>query len=1173
MHRQRASNAFIIIILAFAIVASTFNFARARAARTAHNASSADITSRMTARRVPNIDFNLDNKLPNAREAAPEQLAALDALKTRANAPEARVRWNDFAGSPDVISGLRTAPSTESPEATARSFVADNSTLFGVGPDALKLVEHKEALGGHLLRFQQRAGDMDVAGGGIGFFMNRDKQIRMVLGSTFRSVSAPDTSALTSAVAAARAEADIARYAVQIPSGYEHIFTPALNQLAQEIAPVLRAPRLNIFPTADGYRLAWDVITFSRNPFGLFVSQVDAQTGEILSRENLVRSQSSNPLPYTADIYPSTPAIKNYDTGELELVGGAPKGLERVTLRNVNPGTNATAVDGILSGKHALVRNVLASKQPFAQAAAGTFHFRTNNAPVEAHPNETDDLAEPSEHFDTVNMYFFINYLLEYVDDIHVRADSVHSRVGEGDFPNSYPNSDRPLVGLVHMPNAPGVLGAEPDTSSPDALLRSLLGLDNAFSVPATQTVDTPAGPQKIVVNPTLYGHGYWLNDLAKDGPVAYHEGMHSVSTVIAGLEGAPEGGALNEAQADLWAYAITGDDSIGAHSIKGAIYRRMARDAGRDPNSLAWIRSARSSLKYSQLGTDGNPPAFEEHRDGEIFAATMFELLELMKASEPQMQFKRPAFGDGQPTRTITRGQESWERIFLGSLYILGTTAPDTFLKARDALIEADRALYPTDPSDLAAPGQHEALIWQVFAAREIGDNAKSPVGGAVTISTAVPQFALEQQGPSAPQNITVAPASAKTVRVSWQPVSGAYAYQIFKRKKGTAGQRQYKGVEGRQYFDGDQTTTGWTHVAYAVGGSTSSYEDKGVIQEFFAPAGIKSTDDAQGFNEMFDTEYAVRAVCVNANRQSGFGNLSASASLTSSTQDVSAAIKTALSNVTFANGVFEFDQTLKNNGVAGADQTAYSPINFRVVRISDPTVTVANADNGGDGRNTPAVFLYNETLAAGATSQPKRLKFNDPNAQLFTFDAVVTARVRGASQPANGSQPYDGDGGGRVEASLSSTTETFTGLIVLGSAGQALLGGVDYVDVPFVAKEGSFGVRGSLTTVPFGDVDFELRDDRGNVLATSGNLGPDEEVSGTIIPGRTYIYRIVGYGNGPSQYTITSEQYIYGSQQSGGEAHSSSFGQPSTGSTVTRLVRFTVNPLTRSVSAQILR
>lgn len=1114
-------------------------------------------------KKVPNIDVNLladALRMPSAAQI--NAIAQFESLY----GDQVNVRWNKFAGSPDIMMGFHTAPSDDTPENTARAFVENNAALFGVSASALVLTSQTDALGGHLLRFQQKAGDLDVAGGGLGFYMTSDKRIRMVMGSTFRDVSAPTASVLNATAAAARVEQDLAQYAVSL-GGNEHLVEPALNAVAAEIAPALRAPRLNIYPTADGYRLAWDVITFSRNPFGVFVSQVDATTGEILSRSNLVRAQAN--LPYTADIYPSTPGIANYDTGALKLVNGVPEGLARVNLRKYNAGMNATAVDGVMSGKHALIRNVLATKQPFYQAAAGTFHFRHNNPPLEAQPNEADDLAEPAEHFDTVNMFFFINYLLEYVDDIHKRGDAVHNPIGTGDFPDNYINSDRPLVGIVHFPNVPGVLGGPIDrTNPPDSVVRSLLGLDNAFSVPIVQTVDTPAGPQKVVVNPTLYGHGYLLNDLAKDGPVAYHEGMHSISTPIAGLEGEPEGGALNEGQADLWAYAITGDDSIGAHSIKGAKYRQLYRNTGRDPESLAWIRSARSSLKYSEIGTDGNPPVFEEHKDGEIYAATMFELLELMKTSEPQMQFKRPAFNDGQITRQISRGQNSWERIFLGSLYLLGMTAPDTFVKSRDALIMADRILYPSNPSDLDAPGQHEALIWQVFAAREMGVNAQSPIGGAVTISTAVPEVALNQNRTGAPQGVYIEPASAKSVKVSWQPVSGAYAYQVFKRRIGTAGQRQK--LSNRPHFDGDRATTGWTHVAYALGGNTTSYEDKGKIEEFFAPAGIKSADDANGFNEMFDTEYAVRAVSLNPNRQSGFSDLSGSASFSSSIQDVSSAMQSQLSNVSFNNGIFEFDQTLKNTGISGADPTAYGPVNFKVVRISTPSVTVANADNGGNGHSTPGIFAYNQTLPVNTVSAARRLKFNDPQAVLFTFDAMVTARVRGASVPASGSQPYDGDGNGRQDHTITSTTDTYDGVILLGSVGQNLVNGVDYVDVPFVAKEGAYGANGVLSSTVPCDLDFYLLDSNGNQLASSGNLDSNEEVSAVIQPGKTYIYRVVGFGNGPTPFRIVSTQYS--SATISGSGGSSSFGQPTSGVIPMRLVRFSINPLTGIVSNRIL-
>ena len=321
---------------------------------------------------------------PNA-----EQLAALDRFKGTYG-QRASVRWNQFAGTPDVISGFHTEASADTPEKTARAFVNRNAQLFGTTADSLVLVSQKEALGGYLLRFQQRAAGVDVAGGGLGFVLTADKRIRMVMGSTFRDVNVASAApALDAAAAVASVTSSLTQYAAVRPASAEQLLTPALDELQKQLAPALRAPRLNVVPTADGYHLAWNVQTFSRNPFGFFITQVDAATGETLARENLVRAQTGgDALPYTADIYPNHPTLKNPDTGELALDSkGEPDGLQRVQLRNYNPGTNATAVAGLMAGPHALVKNVLATQQPFAQGSGGTFHFRQNNAPLEAQPN------------------------------------------------------------------------------------------------------------------------------------------------------------------------------------------------------------------------------------------------------------------------------------------------------------------------------------------------------------------------------------------------------------------------------------------------------------------------------------------------------------------------------------------------------------------------------------------------------------------------------------------------------------------------------------------------------------------------------------------------------------------------------------------------------------------
>ena len=164
--------------------------------------------------------------------------------------------------------------------------------------------------------------------------------------------------------------------------------------------------------------------------------------------------------------------------------------------------------------------------------------------------------------------------------------------------------------------------------------------------------------------------------------------------------------------------------------------------------------------------------------------------------------------------------------------------TAPDTLVKARDAMIVADQLLYSTDTTDPDAPGKHRAMIEQIFAARELGVNALEVSGGKATISTQVTPFVGDQAAPQVPSNVQVVPATTRTNRISWNGVSGAVSYEILKRQDGFENARQ---PNGRRIFaDGDASTTGFRHVAF-VNGNQLSYEDKGAVHEVFAPEGLK--------------------------------------------------------------------------------------------------------------------------------------------------------------------------------------------------------------------------------------------------------------------------------------------------------------------------------------------
>ena len=122
----------------------------------------------------------------------------------------------------------------------------------------------------------------------------------------------------------------------------------------------------------------------------------------------------------------------------------------------------------------------------------------------------------------------------------------------------------------------------------------------------------------------------------------------------------------------------------------------------------------------------------------------------------------------------------------------------------------------------------------------------------------------------------------------------------------------------------------------------------------------------------------------------------------------DITGQVSTAMSNVSFANGVFKLDLSVRNNSA----QTYVPLVELSVVRVTSGsgTVGVKNADNNGNGRSaqTAALFGYSNLLGPDQEFAPaevtgnRSLEFNDAAAEMFSFDVVVTAYERGAGATA---------------------------------------------------------------------------------------------------------------------------------------------------------------------------
>lgn len=141
----------------------------------------------------------------------------------------------------------------------------------------------------------------------------------------------------------------------------------------------------------------------------------------------------------------------------------------------------------------------------------------------------------------------------------------------------------------------------------------------------------------------------------------------------------------------------------------------------------------------------------------------------------------------------------------------------------------------------------------------------------------------------------------------------------------------------------------------------------------------------------------------------------------------DITELVKSAIGNVSFLDGVFAFDLGLIND----SDEDFLPAVTLRITGIDSAsgTVEVINADNAGTGTSPddPADYDFPVRLAgyspfasfkAGDELGPRRLEFADPAAELFTFDAMVTAHrsldgeFSGAATGGGTAGASDGDG-----------------------------------------------------------------------------------------------------------------------------------------------------------------
>ncbi len=114
-------------------------------------------------------------------------------------------------------------------------------------------------------------------------------------------------------------------------------------------------------------------------------------------------------------------------------------------------------------------------------------------------------------------------------------------------------------------------------------------------------------------------------------------------------------------------------------------------------------------------------------------------------------------------------------------------------------------------------------------------------------------------------------------------------------------------------------------------------------------------------------------------------------------------------------------------------------------------------------------------------------------------------------------------------LPANSVTTDQNMSGTLLGGDQGKQLVSGVTYMDHPFTVAQGTYRIDARLdyTAQNVEDLDFYLYGPDGKEVTHSAISGGPEQFSTFITQPGDYKYRVVGFTNGPVQYTIAGQLF----------------------------------------------
>lgn len=206
----------------------------------------------------------------------------------------------------------------------------------------------------------------------------------------------------------------------------------------------------------------------------------------------------------------------------------------------------------------------------------------------------------------------------------------------------------------------------------------------------------------------------------------------------------------------------------------------------------------------------------------------------------------------------------------------------------------------------------------------------------------------------------------------------------------------------------------------------------------------------------------------------------------------------------------------------------------NLNVANNRDLQLAGINVSLSRSSVNVPAkgsvTFTVNATFDGDQIRDVMAAKINGTQ---ITFENIQMQWFVTATRSDNKESlrmPFYFKPGPSLPAQPITQTITQNTTVPVGDAGSRLASGVTFVDVPFDVSDSTYKIEAltewfDLPTGQLQDIDYELLDPDGNVIASSGGpAGASEFVSLTVTRGGTYTHRLIGYTNVATDVTITT-------------------------------------------------